>query len=394
MGTAGSEPRISVGISLDSSHKLEFSGDYRQETSESGTLYIPSGKSSYLLLPEVRIGIGFHWERKIPFLLSGIVEVRNSPEGVLLINTLPLERYLEGVVSSEMSPDAPLEFLKAHAVISRSWALRILKGGRRGQKTVPQPVGGRIIRWEDSEAHKEFDVCAGDHCQRYQGEGAVNDAAREAVASTAGLVLMDRDGDIADARFSKCCGSHTEIFSTCWQDEDYAYLCGKEDPYCNPSRYDAAFLEKTLPCLLKDYDRETAGYFEWHRNVDPGFIRDNILRRYGLDVGTVRALVPLERGASGRIRLLRVEGDRGSVEVGKELEIRRLLSSDALKSSWFDVVHEGDSFSLSGHGWGHGVGLCQIGAALMAAEGASHEDILEFYYPGTELRRAYIREKE
>lgn len=317
------------------------------------------------ILRDVRIGIGFHWERLQEQRFAGSLKFVVEGDRVRAVNRVGVEDYLLSVISSEMNPDAPLEFLKSHAVISRSWLLARMKA---------------------HDAHQAFDVCADDHCQRYQGlSEKVGAAAREAVDSTWGQVLT-YGGEICDTRFSKCCGGMTERFSTCWEDVDYPYLTvhpdndGGED-FCNCS--DKALLSR----VLRDYDMETMDFYRWEVRYSRGQLSELVSRRSGVDIGEVEDLVPLERGGSGRIKLLRIVGSKGVLEIGKELRIRQCLSETHLKSSAFEVSRDGNDFVLKGKGWGHGVGLCQIGAAVMASKGYDHAAILRHYYPGAQIEK-------
>ena len=307
------------------------------------------------ILNGVTIGVDFHWQRKRTFKYAGSLRFIVDGDNIVAINRIGVEDYLLSVISSEMKSTAPLESLKSHAIISRSWLMRNLA------------------------THKHFDVCADDHCQRYQGlTMAVGKSVREAIDSTWGKVLR-YDGEICDARYSKCCGGRTELFSTCWEDEDKPYLQSVEDPYCDCD--DIA----VLSTVLNDYDLETKDFRRWTVRYSEPALSELVKRRTGLDFGTITALEPLQRGPSGRIMRLRIVGSLRSEVIGKELAIRRALSDSHLKSSAFDVIREGSDFILKGYGWGHGVGLCQIGAAVMASKGWKAEDILEYYYPGAQI---------
>lgn len=363
-----------------------------------------------VLVSNLLIGAGFHWQQRIPARLPGRIE--EIEEGKQIVNIVPMERYLEAVIGSEMNADAPIEFLKAHAVISRSWAMRKLhpecererkkasegachreseEEGSEGKGIIIDPSGEiEIRRWEESDSHHGFDVCSDDHCQRYQGLPEGGDVrTSEAIEATRGEVLLDRQGEIADARFSKCCGGVTEVFSSCWRDEDFDYLPGQKDDWCDLSDMPEGEREQFLRSILKGYDQSTRDYHDWSATIRKSDIAANVRRQYNLDVGNVLDIHPLERGISGRITRLRIEGDKNSITIGKELAIRRLLSKKCLYSSWFDVENHGEGFILRGHGWGHGAGLCQIGAARMAYAGKDYREILRFYYPGTEIRKIY-----
>lgn len=379
-------PLVRVGIRINTPHDIILHGDYQSEISGETNIHTPLSEDCRAELPAVKIGIGFHWEREIPFILCGTLKISKFRDGWLLVNTLPVEKYLESVVSSEMNPDAPEEFIRAHAVISRGWLLGKLR------HSSPDESGKllsdmRIITWEDTSDHSGFDVCSDDHCQRYQGMASVNSRVVKAVKSTAGMVLTDSNGALADTRFSKCCGGRTELFSTCWQNQDYDYLPSKEDPYCNPDYPSKQDMSGILSSVLKDYDH--TGYYSWTVNISSEELRIRIKERYGKDLGEIHSISPVKTGCSGRLYEIAIQGEMGTLHVGKELEIRRLLSGATLKSSMFEVIPQSDGFRFEGKGWGHGVGLCQIGAAVMAAEGFTAEEILQFYYPGTSLVTLY-----
>ena len=318
------------------------------------------------LLKNVRIGIGFHWDRLEDQEFEGKLEIRNNPDGTqTAINTLYLEDYLTSVISSEMSADSPIELLKAHAVISRSWAIRAMQ----------------------KPNHEGFHVCGDDHCQRYEGLRRRNERAVEAVRATAGQVLVygqkdDVQGtkdEICDCRYYKCCGGKSEIWRTCWEDIDVPYIQSVECPYCGRAG------ERTLRLVLNDYDLETKDFHDWQVRYTDDELDSIVREKSGIDFGHITSLEPLHRGLSGRIDSLRIVGTKHTETIGKELKIRLWLSHKCLYSSWFDVSHADGLWTLTGHGWGHGAGLCQIGAAQMAAEGHSYEEILAFYYAGTRL---------
>ena len=379
----------------------------------------------------VTIGKEFHWERRENQKFAGALRIIVENDLLTAVNVVGLEDYLLSVISSEMKSSASLEFLKAHAVISRSWVMsrmtarqaRTLSGSHEAGVEIKScdVKPDEVIRWYDHTDHIGYDVCADDHCQRYQGlTRAVGKTVRDAVDQTWGEVLMScrqKDGagegpvmEICDARFSKCCGGVTEKFSVCWEDKDYDYLPALPDtpgheagkkPFCCTS--DA----KVLSQVLNDYDLATDDFYRWEVRYGRKELSDIVCRRSGVDVGQVNALVPVERGESGRIWKLGIIGSKMELVIGKELEIRRVLSESHLKSSAFEVEYldadgnvvatgsngsydggksESGDWSevvLHGRGWGHGVGLCQIGAAVMASEGYSYRRILEHYYPGT-----------
>ena len=348
------------------------------------------------LLCNMLIGDGFHWQSQIKAILPGEITILDQPseslpesveDNVTLVNTLPLETYLECVVGSEMNPEAPIEFLKAHAVISRSWALGKILGVHPFGEEGKENDENRLIGWDDTSSHQGFHVCSDDHCQRYQGLQTISQKALEAINSTTGEVLVDRNGSLVDARFSKCCGGKTELFSTCWQSFDVNCLESVEDPWCNLSGMPKEEKDNLLSGILKNYDVATQGYgYRWETQITKSEVRENLQKKFGRNIGEIRSMEPMERGESGRIRLLRIHGTKGYLDLGKELWIRRLLSPTHLYSSAFGIDDRGEHFLISGKGWGHGVGLCQIGAANMGARGYSYKEILSFYYPGSHLR--------
>lgn len=308
------------------------------------------------VLHDVVIGIGFHWEQKRTLKFAGGLKFIVEGDKIRAVNRVGMEDYLLSVISSEMKASASPELLKAHAVISRSWLLS---------------------RMQDRSAHADFDVCADDHCQRYQGlTMAAGRQVRTAIDETWGQVLRF-GGRLCDTRYSKCCGGRTELFSTCWEDIDYPYLQSVEDPWCDCENDDI------LAQVLNDYDQQTRDFHDWTVRFGAEELSALVRERTGIDFGEIRALEALERGPSGRIKYLRIVGSRRSEVIGKELKIRRALSASHLKSSAFSVERDpAGAFILRGRGWGHGVGLCQIGAAVMAANGRGYREILQHYYPG------------
>jgi SpoIID/LytB domain protein len=348
-------------------------------------------------LEDVTIGVGFHWERKERQVFRGALRLVKRKAGLTVINDASLEEYVTSVISSEMSASCPLELLKAHAVISRSWLWFPKTNQSRLERGQSQGLDSHdVLRWYGREAHPDFDVCADDHCQRYQGiTKAFSPAAAEAVRATAGEFLR-YNGTICDARFSKCCGGITERYATAWEDEDIPYLRSVYDgppqscsyspvawirsnppAYCNT--HDSEFLSRVLP----GFDQETRDFYRWQVAYTPEELADLIRSRLAVDLGPIRDLQALARGPSGRIYRLKVTGEDDYIIVGKELEIRRALSRTHLYSSAFVVGKESGRFVLRGAGWGHGVGLCQIGAAVMANESRTYTEILQHYYRGT-----------
>ena len=358
--------------------------------------FTPQTPDATFSLNDVTIGVDFHWERKETQVFEGTLRIVVEADKIVAINELPVERYLTSVIASEMSPAASIEFLKAHAVISRSWILAQMEKRRRldsGQDSFFSFIkkDDEIIRWYDREDHTIFDVCADDHCQRYQGIGGDNrKKAEQAVSETRGQVLS-YDGEICDARFSKCCGGQTEEFQYCWEDTPKPYLVSIKDPWCNTSD------KQILSQVMKSYDQETPDFYRWTVEYTQTELSELVNRKLKDDFGIIQELIPLERGKSGRIWKLKIVGTKKTLTIGKELEIRRALSETHLLSSAFEVesrsVERGGRsekcFRLHGRGWGHGVGLCQIGAAVMGEQGKTYDDILLFYYRHAEISKLY-----
>jgi stage II sporulation protein D len=384
-----------TGAFTDTSGKSYTPG---QHSFTSEVTLTPSDPASCAFaLDDVTIGIGFHWERKERQVFRGALRLVKRAAGLTVINDVPLEDYVTSVISSEMSASCPLELLKAHAVISRSW-LWFPKANPSPSARAPGASldSHEILRWYGREAHPDFDVCADDHCQRYQGiTKAFSPAAAEAVRATAGQFLR-YNGAICDARFSKCCGGITERYATAWEDEAIPYLESVYDgpaqsfanspetwisssppAYCNTD--DSELLSRVLP----GFDQETRDFYRWQVAYTPEELADLIRARLAVDLGPICDVDALARGPSGRIYRLKVTGERDYIIIGKELEIRRALSRTHLYSSAFVVDKEPARFVLRGAGWGHGVGLCQIGAAVMANQGKSYTEILQHYYRGT-----------
>lgn len=343
-------------------------------------------------LHNVTIGVQFHWERQETQTFTGTLHIVVDEDKLVAINILPIEDYLVSVISSEMKATCSPEFLKASAVISRSWLYaQIVK---RQQVTAPSffaftKTDSEIIRWHDREDHTIFDVCADDHCQRYQGiTRAARPEVRDAVMATKGQILT-YDGEICDARFSKCCGGRTEEFKYAWENVTKPYLQSIEDPYCNTS--DKAVLEQ----VLNDYDQETTNFYRWDETLTNKQIHDLLLERLNIDFGQIVDMIPVERGPGYHISKLKIVGTEHTMTIGKELEIRHDLSKTHLFSSAFDVEKIYDnsspfnpnpsSFILHGRGWGHGVGMCQIGAAVMGHTGHPYTEILNHYYRGADI---------
>ncbi len=416
-----SEPDVSVGIV--SGQSISFSlnapytakgetveGDQTVEFSEGGILwngnryreltFTPLAGGASFSLHDVTIGVNFHWERKETQVFCGTLKLVVEADKITAVNILPVEDYLVSVISSEMKATSSLEFLKAHAVISRSWLLAQMEKRHRqkdGQDGFFSFIkrDDELIRWYDREDHTIFDVCADDHCQRYQGiTRANNSAVEEAVAATRGRILT-YDGEICDARFSKCCGGVTEEFQYCWEDTPKPYLVSVRD--CDAGGHDFCDTadREILSQVLNDYDCETPDFYRWSVVYTQEQLSQLVSGNLKEDFGAIKDLVPVETGRSGRISKLKIVGTKKTFTIGKELEIRRALSESHLYSSAFTVVREDivdgipQRFTLNGSGWGHGVGLCQIGAAVMGARGYSYGDILLHYYHGAEITRIY-----
>lgn len=381
-------------------------------------LFEPIDEKAAFELKEVTIGINFHWERKENQRFPGALKIIVDKEKLIAINIVPVEQYLTSVISSEMSATASLELLKAHAVISRSWLLDKIVS----KELSPQEKKSReevhendtLIRWYDHESHTLFDVCADDHCQRYQGiTRASTEIVRRAVLTTQGEVLTF-DGKICDARFSKCCGGAFEEFQNCWENVSHPYLRKQRDSQTDTVLPDLrieeeaekwirtspeAFCNTTessiLSQVLNGYDQETTDFYRWQVKYTQQELSTLIRERSGIDFGEIIDLVPVERGTSGRLIRLKIVGSKRTMILGKELEIRRTLSPSHLYSSAFVIDKKGknspfpERFILTGAGWGHGVGLCQIGAAVMGERGYTYEKILLHYYKGANIEKRY-----
>jgi SpoIID/LytB domain protein len=414
--------------------KLSCTGEIRDDFAG---LTLSGAKTESRFIIQVTIGIDFHWQQEQTQTFCGTLRILPRPDNRLtVINDVPLESYILSVSCSEMSASSPEEFLRAHSIISRSWLLAQLESKQfpSGQRSVQPGRYNEIIRWYHPHEHKDFDVCADDHCQRYQGIDMIDSGSvSRSVEETRGLVLV-YNGKPCDARFSKCCGGVTEDFRLAWDETVQPYLVpvfdgptgslpnpplsdeqavrefmtGFPDVYCNCAD------EKILSRILNNYDRTTRDFFRWRVRLTPDEIAGLLKKKLDLDLGRIIGLEPVERGLSARLKQLRLIGEKRAVIIGKELEIRRALSSTHLYSSAFVVDTEGpakrpdafiltgagwghgvgpakrpDAFILTGAGWGHGVGLCQIGAAVMAYKGIGYREILEHYYPGSVLEQVY-----
>jgi len=370
-------------------------------------------------LHDVTIGVGFHWQRKEDQVFKGSLRLFIEDQKVYAVNVLSIEDYLISVISSEMSATSSSELLKAHAVISRSWLLAQIEKSRSFEKASVKfntntRTDNEIIRWYDREDHKNFDVCADDHCQRYQGITRTSTPVVEQVIKETFGEVLTYNGVICDTRYYKCCGGITELFGNVWEPVNHPYLqkvidnpvhpdgfdleidkeeqvkkwiLGDPESFCNTSD------KRILGQVLNDYDQETKDFFRWKVSYTQEELSDLIRTRTGIDFGTVSDLIPLERGVSGRIIRLKIVGTEKTMVIGKELEIRKALSKSHLYSSCFIVEKiTGESeaeFVLHGAGWGHGVGLCQIGAAVMGSKGYSYSEILMHYFRDAVLEKRY-----
>ena len=439
----GKQPDVTVGIV--SAQKIHFSlnkpylakgekvlGEQVVEFSEGGVLwngnqysqltFHPQSADASFSLSDVTIGVNFHWERKETQTFLGTLRFVVESDKIVAINELPVEKYLESVISSEMSATSSLELLKAHAVISRSWLLAQMKKRREVAESGNNFFSftkkeDTLIRWYDREDHTLFDVCADDHCQRYQGiTKETSPHVAEAIRQTKGQILMDGD-EICDARFSKCCGGITEEFQYCWEDMPKTYLTAVRDIALgvehtlpnltneeeaekwirfNPPAFCNTQDKKILSEVLNDYDQETVNFYRWKETLSQEKLQQLIADKLKMDLGAILDMKAVERGKSGRISKLQIIGTEKTFTIGKELEIRRTLSDSHLLSSAF-VVDKYDKdeqgvpqrFELIGAGWGHGVGLCQIGAAVMGEQGYHYDAILLHYYQGAEIKKLY-----
>ena len=400
------------GIHLESNGKSWIFGDYIRLTPV-------NPETARFVIHEVTIGLNFHWERKENEVFKGSLEFIHDDEKIHAVNVLSIEDYLLSVISSEMSATSSIEFLKAHAVISRSWLLAQTRKNKSLQNenhkyTTTFRTENELIRWYDREDHHLFDVCADDHCQRYQGiTRATTPLIEQSVQKTCGEVLI-YNGLICDARFSKCCGGITELFENAWEPVNHPYLQRVVDNDSYPKElYRDLTLEReaadwigdrpevfcnssdknVLKQILNDYDQETNDFFRWKVVYTQKELSELVKSRTGLDFGDIIDLIPVKRGVSGRIIKLKIVGSLQTMIIGKELEIRKSLSETHLYSSAFIIEKQGEDdapqFILHGAGWGHGVGLCQIGAAVMGDKGYTYDKILAHYFPGAELKMMY-----
>ncbi len=448
MDRYATEPLINVGILSETKINFELYGDFeyerkkhsgvfsaqlvngkivcksnKEKIAEAGELFFkttdPDGDS--FLIKDVVIGVKFHWERKEKQRFLGSLKIIIENGKLTAINVIPIEAYLISVISSEMSARSSLQLLKAHAIVSRSWLIsQIEKSKSLKQQNVKYNTfyenENELIKWYDREDHKNFDVCADDHCQRYQGITKVyTEIARQAVRETKGIIVTF-DDKVCDARYSKSCGGLTEAFENVWEPVKYEYLSSIVDYKFEPDNYSFDFSnevnarkwilgnppafcntkdKKVLSQILLDFDQETTDFYRWKIEYTQEKISNLIKEKSGIDFGEILDLIPVERGASSRLIKLKIVGTKKTLIIGKELEIRRILSESHLYSSAFvvrKVMKENkvpEKFVISGAGWGHGVGLCQIGAAVMASRGYNFDEILLHYFSNARLFKLY-----
>lgn len=442
------EPLINVGILIDSKLKFELYGDFnvpginetfsgvftaeikndkivckskktKIEIENELTLYPTNPVSESFLIRDVIIGLKFHWERREKQRFNFALKLVKDKDEIAAINVLPLEKYLTSVISSEMSAKSSIELLKAQAVIARSWILAQMKKSNKVTTSKESAksfveLEEELIKWYDREDHKLFDVCADDHCQRFQGvTKIISESAYIAIEQTKGIVLLNKD-KICDTRYSKCCGGITESFENVWEAARHNYLTSIIDYKYEPEIYKIDFSKeenarkwilgnppaycdtadaKILSHILVDYDRETKDFYRWKIEYEQNELAQIINENTAIDFGEIVDLIPVERGNSARLVRLKIVGTKKTLVIGKELEIRRVLSNSHLYSSAFVIEKIGDNipkkFILYGAGWGHGVGLCQIGAAVMAEMGFNFDEILLHYFSHADLKRIY-----
>lgn len=444
------EPLISIGILTEKKITFELYGDYSSNATKKklngrfiaevikGEIICKQGDTKIIskdeiifepndsttdtfLIRDVTIGVEFHWERKEKQSFAGTLKLKKDNDKIVVINIIPIEKYLTSVISSEMSAKSSLQLLKAHSIISRSWLLAQIEKSKslkkaRSKYSSSFESSDEHIKWYDREDHDLFDVCADDHCQRYQGVTKVfTQVARDAVKKTQGIVLVSND-KICDTRFSKSCGGVSESFENVWEPIKYDYLTSVYDYKFPPENFNTDFSNernairwikgnpssfcnttdnKILSQVLLDFDQETTDFFRWKIVYTQEEISEIIKSKSGIDFGSIIDLIPIERGKSSRLIKLKIVGTNKTLIVGKELEIRKFLSKSHLYSSAIVVeksnIQNGipQKFEIYGAGWGHGVGLCQIGAAVMAAKGHEFDEILLHYFKNAELKKIY-----
>jgi stage II sporulation protein D len=450
MITIKKEPKISVGILTEKKINFDLYGEFNVEgfnqnlsgrfsaelikdkivckkgddifEYQNEVIFEPVDPSiESFLIKDVVIGLKFHWERKEKQRFAGTLKIIKDNGKLIAINIISIENYLLSVISSEMNAKSSLQLLKAQAIVSRSWLLFQLQKSKHLKREKTKSKNefiseNEIIKWYDREDHKHFDVCADDHCQRYQGiTKIISDVARQAIDQTKGIVLTF-DDKLCDARYSKSCGGITESFNNVWKPIKIAYLASVIDYKYDPENYDLNFSSennasrwikgnvpsfcnitdrKIISQVLNDFDQETKDFFRWKIEYTQEELRNLINSKTQIDFGDIIDLIPIERGDSARIIKLKIKGTKKELSIGKELEIRRILSKTHLYSSAF-VVEKGEinngipkNFTIYGAGWGHGVGFCQIGGAYMASKGYQFDEILFHYFTDTKLKKIY-----
>jgi SpoIID/LytB domain protein len=438
MSTKATEPQIKVGLLKAQQIHFELKGNFLFEGKivPAGSYTAAFSKYTFstsfaqkqtritlqaadqhatFIIKNVSIGIGFHWQQEENQEFEGNLTLQIEDDAIRVLNLIPLEAYLKSVISSEMSAMNDLTLLKVHAIVSRSWLLAQINNKKDKSSTAQQipdeTNAGEIVRWYDREDHHTFDVCADDHCQRYQGITKVlSDNAQKAVDATRGQVLM-YNNEICDARFSKCCGGFSEDFENAWQALTIPYLSSVRDAVNKDNKIDPelsdyytsspeAFCNTSAPEVLSqvliDFDRSTTDFYRWKLEYQQEELAALLKRKSGIDFGPIVDLLPIQRGPSGRIVRLKILGTKKIITVGKELEIRKWLSESHLYSSAFTVekhFHANrdlpSAFTLHGAGWGHGVGMCQIGAAVMSRQAYTLEEILKHYYRGAVIEQIF-----
>lgn len=350
--------------------------------------------SSHITVSNIMIGIQFHWQKHEDLDYRGIIEVGFNNQGKLVvINEIDLENYLVSVNSSEMTSDCPIGLLESQTVVARNTVLATM--GKHHYNT-------------------NFHLCSDDHCQCYHGKKREQQVSRQAVENTWGRILLHGD-EICDARYSKICGGIMEDYRYVWENRDIPYMVSgidsdEEINYpANTEETAKELIDTSLPAYCNtDLHKlpenlanlySTQNLFRWEVTYPREELESLISEKTGKDIGELQDIIPLERGDSGRLIYINLVGSDKTLKIGKELEIRRVLSKSHLYSSCFYVRKEMGTdgkvsrFILKGAGWGHGVGLCQVGATVMASKKIPYQKILEHYYKNTNLVSLYSRNK-
>jgi len=353
--------------------------------------------SNNIYLSPIKAGRGFHWQKSIPIQVLGDIRISSFESSLFVINAIYLEDYLMCVATSEMSGDCPKALLEAQTIAARSWIL---------------------AAEEKKHNHLNLDACNDDCCQRYQGITNLNQESIKAANNTRGIVLI-HNGMICDARYSKSCGGITENNNNVWDMDSKPYLCSVYDgkaskeydvssdlsfrkwlsnetsSYCSPN----FITEKNLDKFLGNVDKQ-GSYYRWSVSYDNNELVSLVFAKTGKKFETIINLKTTKRGNSGRVLSLDIIGvlddnTNFSLSIGSEYEIRRILHPEFLYSSAFTIESNSEHnnktnrFTLNGAGWGHGVGLCQIGALGMALDGGKTEEILLHYYQSSQIRNLY-----